>query len=147
MISLAYHEAGHAVALIVQGLEFTECSINIVGENGRVQIPAFDPAGADANELKKYAVSCLAGWEAQLRHEPDLNLDLYKNTIERDLMNARSLIGHISASDEDRQAIFDQCKHMARSMIEENWAKIEKLARALQERHRLTGYEISALIG
>jgi hypothetical protein len=146
LMSIALHEAGHAVALTVQGIDVTECWIDTVAGNGRTEHPEFDPNGAEASDLQKYAVACLAGWEAQIHHEPTLNPDAYANSIQSDLNKARSLIVCIPVSDEHREAIYDQCKRRARALIQENFAKVDKLAVALIERHRLSGPYIAELI-
>jgi ATP-dependent Zn protease len=131
MMSIARHEAGHAVVADVQGLTVIDRRVDLAAQNGCTRFPEFDPNGAERGDLEKYAVVALAGWEAQIHREPDLNRALYEDSIQRDIDQACSLIRCIPVSDEDRQAIYDQCNARARALVKENDAKIDTLAAAL----------------
>jgi len=94
MNSIAIHEAGHAVAALLQDIPIIDCTLAHAGEAGRVNLTDFVPEGASYDALVRYAITYLAGWQAQLVREPDLNLEVFHTSIESDMFNARRCIGN-----------------------------------------------------
>jgi hypothetical protein len=145
VLSVAYHEAAHAVAAVVQGCPILGCQLWPDGESGRLNQPPFVPEKADPADLRKYAIIALAGWEAQLHYEPDLNPDLHAGSIEGDVQTARRCVGNAVASEEERQATLKQWRVEASRLVVENWPAIVRIGDALADRGSLTPDEIAAL--
>lgn len=145
-LSNAYHEAAHAVAALVQGCSILDCTLSADGSAGRVNIPDFYPDRADPAELRRYAIICLAGWEAQLRREPDLIEDTFAGSIESDRQSARICVGHAVTGEAERQATYAQWCDDARRLVAKNWAAIQRVGAALADRGNLAAEEVASLI-
>jgi hypothetical protein len=144
ILSIAYHEAGHAVAALVQGCPVTGCTLDPEGV-GELKFPAFDAEGADPATLRKYAIIALSGWEAQLHQEPDLSVALFASSIECDMRSARECVGRAVAGEAERRATLAAWQAEACLLVAAHWRAIEAIGNALVVRHALTGEEIKAI--
>ena len=126
---LAYHEAGHALACVDQGLDPpTHCSV--LAESGRTAGIRWDPRyGA---ELEGYIVTALAGGIAQRLAGDPHALDCSASDLRRALAAAGSMA-----------ALQDAELHAERVVVR-LWPAIERLATTLLRRDRLVGAELAA---
>lgn len=159
----AYHEAGHAIACLANGVEIIKCWItnttptptgktehaipvySIVGERGVTEQTY--TAEVEAAYLKTIVIA-LAGEAAQRRYEPSsLDGDLASG-LDGDRAEVQRLLICIKGSDDTKGVMLAECKRQAAALIddEERWKEVQTLAKALIHRGCLTGAEVAALL-
>jgi hypothetical protein len=142
----AYHEAGKAVARIhVGAVPVFEISCDdTAGALEQWHADSDDPQGAWRHVFVK-----MAGWCAEAR---GLHLSLSSSAS---LRHARAYRGAQTAIRWlaqnryaiDEQTAWERCQHEITVFLNERWAEIERVARALLERGRLNVADIVAISG
>ncbi len=129
---LAYHEAGHAIVALALGYRCYSVAV----ENGGKAV-CDEPA---EHALALLIASFIA--ESRCRGEDDIWRD------EDDRVRAADLALWIARGDIDTaSALLSTVTAQAKARVDEHWPQIEIIANALVEKGRLTGEEISTLIG
>ena len=146
LLSIAYHEAAHAVVAIAQNCPVIDCTLDPDGMAGRLNIPPLICENADFDELRKYAIIALAGWEAQLYYEPDLNATLFEASIESDQQSARRCVGYAVAGECERFALLAEWRLQSRKLVVSNWVSIKQVGQSLANHGKLSANEIISLI-
>jgi hypothetical protein len=129
---LAYHEAGHAIVALALGYRCYSVAI----ENG---------GKAVCDEPAEHALALLiASFIAESRWRGED--DIWRDEVDR--VRAADLALWIARGDIDTaSALLSTVTAQAKARVEEHWPQIEIIANALAEKGRLTGEEISTLIG
>jgi hypothetical protein len=157
----AYHEAGHAIACLANGVEIVECWITDATPTPTGKVEHEYPiylitGGRDVKEetytpeveaayLKEIMIA-LAGEAAQRRYEPSsLDGDL-ESSLGGDRAKVQHLLACIKGSDDAKKAMLAECKRQVDALIEERWSEVRALANELIRRQRLTGAEVAALL-
>jgi hypothetical protein len=130
--SAAYHEAGHMVAAVLQGLPLRDGGIHIDLEGSWVsyychRLPGNDVASEVGTvEREKTIIAIYAAWVAQKKYFPDSD---DSDSWESDRATATALINEL------RPAKPKMTRHLlcerAKQLVEANWFTIESLAVAL----------------
>jgi hypothetical protein len=173
---IAYHEAGHAVVARLLGQPLISVTIDIENDNtgvlresaahaAREGDPAAQIAGCEID-----AKVALAGPLAQLKSRPSRN-SRHAPAIERheeDYAHAQSAVAHIAllkagmpvpepgaakqeitlngAVAESYQATLEKLKRETKALLDEHWAAVKRVAKALFERDRLDQRELDRLM-
>ena len=153
--STAYHEAGHAVAVLVYGLPINTITIRETEDSfGHVLKPSpmmFEVGKRKRNQIvRQYIVSSYAGYEAERRFDPE-RAD--EGLSQDDLNNAWNLPrewelpirGCSYIGDEAYERYLDRQQRQARALVTKHWRFVEMLAQALLERETLTGEDVEDL--
>jgi len=130
--SAAYHEAGHIVAAVLQGLPLRDGGIHIDLEGSGVsyychRLPGNDVASEVGTvEREKTIIAIYAAWVAQKKYFPDCD---DSDSWESDRATATGLLNELRPA---KPKITQQllCER-TRQLVEANWFTIESLAVAL----------------
>lgn len=137
----AYHEAGHAVIGLLEGLRLE--AVDVSGAAGGTRY-SFNSAGIDS--LEGQARFALAGKVAEDIYRYDAPHVYTVDQIRSMASNDKDLLEYaLEALDADvarTWALVDETV----SLVRRTWPAIEKLARALEHRKRMTGAEICELL-
>lgn len=145
--SIAYHEAGHAVAARRVGCRIKKVSI-VPDEDsdGRMTHgpyfkgfhPDWDNSSRVQRRLENMAFVCLAGPAAQRRFNPHGYRHQHAGQDHHDAMN---LLGYMVGSDEELEAYLRLTEVRVTNFVRNphTWMAIEAVAAALLEREVLTG--------
>jgi hypothetical protein len=155
LITTAHHEAGHAVACVVLGIEIVDCWIDCDGGRVNHRYPVHIIVGGhdvtednyDANVENAYRQSiviALAGEAAQLLYDPQ-SIGAYERGLAMDRAEIQRLLGCIKPP-ADRDAILAECKVRANNLVKAHWPQVVKLATVLIERRSISGQEIAVLL-
>jgi len=141
----AYHEAGHAVALLALDFELNEINIGVRagfwsgvrshgGTNGGVPESDDDTDGVD-----DYLVTCLSGPAAELRFgSPQADVLAH---MEGDLRNAEGALPHASLT-------LGEAEDEAHELVDGNWDAIVAVAEALMDNDGyLSGADVEDIVG
>jgi hypothetical protein len=153
--TIAYHEAGHAVADWRHG--FRVKRITIVREDdaaGSVlsvtwlrfkMLECDDPTGARIGRYHERLVSLLAGRAAQRRFKPQSIRSWHASS---DMKAAMDLLLRLHGHGDEATHAYGYLEARARNFVNhpQNWRMIQDLAKALIERRSLTGHEIEATL-
>ena len=130
--SATYHEAGHIVAAVLQGLPLRDGGIHIDLEGSGVsyychRLPGNDVASEVGTvEREKTIIAIYAAWVAQKKYFPDCDVS---DSWESDRATATALINELRpAKPKITQHLL--CER-AKQLVEANWFTIESLAVAL----------------
>jgi hypothetical protein len=159
---VAHHEAGHAVAGVVLGVEFTEVRI-VPGKDGKIGVPLktnpwrgprpSSNAGEFTDEEwaalsqsdeewerwkkrdhEKYAIFCFAGKAAQLEFAGVVN--------EEDAKVDYSFVEYWLPNYQQRKAALEQ---EARELVRNHWCAVQALAAELLQHASLTPAEVEEI--
>jgi hypothetical protein len=133
----AYHEAGHAVASWVVGLEMEGASIEPQGSSlGRVSFTEMEAMEVYDEILHRHLVSSYAGVKAvelytgRLTDPDDPNMDSRYQGSDWD--QVMDLILRLAGPEESAQvALQEQAEEKAQRILRENWRGVETVAEAL----------------
>ena len=148
---VAYHEAGHVVVGHSLGVELASVDILRDGEGGNghsvFNVPRwFRPSAPLDERRRRYAeavvITFLAGPIAEARIAGFSNLE--GSGYDLDAV-AREWL-RLLEPPERHEARLAGLSQQAQQLVDQNWPAIEKLARALLERRRLTGAEALQLL-
>ena len=149
----AYHEAGHVVALIVQGLTFTSATIKPdedTNSNGASRHPPvygyyYDGMRDRRAMARKMAVASCAGYPAELlanpRADEALSEEDYDSVV--DLIRDHGIGprgGFIG--DDATWAWIERLKREARKLVLANRQKVERVALLLLERETISMQDV-----
>jgi hypothetical protein len=147
----AFHEAGHAIALVDFGISVKRMGlrehIRTSGEGGdtergeeeSVLLQRFD----ELNIIRMLAVVDLAGGSAQ-RH---WQAETYSYGCESDNVNAAIRARSIAEITGQRfDDVRDEHQKAADELVKRRWLQLEKLANELYSRRELSGADVSALL-
>jgi len=154
--SVAYHEAGHAVAAVRLGMRVTVASIETKGMppgwglRGGV-IASFDHEGAqNREEAEKAATAGLAGEQAEQLWCKEKPWRRPKSTRHFSLSGDHAFVAEtlrpFIKDSVDMQRTIKRLKEIARALLSKYWSSVEALAAKLAERKALTGAEVKLLI-
>ena len=156
---IAYHEAAHAVACVVQDLSMKEVTIEpgkIEGCLGHIthhSPEGYDFRGSRARGQKKVArqmvIVCYAGFEAQQRLNPSAS----DEHSQIDVNDASSLLNdyhvyNVKKFEENNNYIYDfidKLRDEARRLVKREWSAIEAVASRLLEKRTLSELEVKSI--
>ena len=152
--SVAYHEAGHAVAAWEVSLPIKTLSIVPEADTaGRlVHPPYFKGVHPDADtspcvqrRIENMVFVCYAGPEAERRFNPK---GLWKDHAQGDWKQAIEILTHQVGSDEELEAYCNLMRIRAKNFIalDHVWEDIEKLADELLVRQKMSGRDVDAVL-
>jgi ATP-dependent Zn protease len=151
--SVAYHEAGHAVAAVLLRLGIGRRSVSIVPEKahgilGYTHImarlreqPDCATSEATKSRIEAWAIASLAGDAAELRLDGKRRFGGHQ-----DFRQAIGLLTYISTSFEQHDARIEAARIGAKDLVETNWPAIQTVARELLSEKTLTGAEVRAIV-
>ena len=144
---VAYHEAGHAVAAHVLGIEVK--SVSIVEEEGTLgrsisPLPRdFDPYAQGAEEvMRSHLVVGVAGAASE-----ELLTGKLLSIKGKDLEGATKLLMSLAAVGAQTQEDGEWARKKAKSTLRYNWESVRALAEALLEHRELDREQIRAVLG
>jgi hypothetical protein len=152
--STAYHEAGHAVAAIAQGVAVRSSTIAPDKQEGyagrvrhgdltrRVNIEA-DNSPSTRSRIERRIVVALAGTAAQRRYDRRSWRSFHSSS---DYEMAANLADAVSSSPAASEAFLKWLAVATDDLIAARWVEVEKIAKALLEEKTLSGARIPALI-
>ena len=155
--SVAYHEAGHAVAAFMLGMHVCIASIETKGCPARWHLrggvmASFDHEGAQNRDDAERAVTAgLAGEQAERLWCTQKPWRQAKNSRHVSFSGDRAYVEEmlrpfIKDSLGQRRTI-TRLNEAARSLLAKNWSSVEVLAARLADRKVLNGTEIKRLVG
>ena len=146
LIATAYHEAGHAVQALAEGLPVRHATIRPEGEvHGHVHYGAATPLYRGELRLRtaeRRGRTALAGMVAQRIHSP-ASLRRYQASSDREA--AADLAMHVSGSTAIAEARLALWMAETEASMRRRWAAVERVALALVDRTTLDGPELRAL--
>jgi ATP-dependent Zn protease len=135
--AIAYHEAGHAIAMLRCGVKIATCTINNSEDDGYGRtIPADHQNATDRQQL----MIAWAGPFAQMRVDP------YADVVSSDQQELKKVLHDFRGS---RLDMIDELYKAAREaceLVEREWRFIERIAEALLAKETLSGEELERLI-
>jgi hypothetical protein len=141
---VSYHEAGHAVALVVFDLLLHEIEIGVDGRGSSHGLTYGDVPPAD--QIDDVMVTCLAGGSAELRllHQwgwPQRVAESHARAgAQTDMANAAALERRTGLS-------LDEAEREAVDLVDEYWDAIEEVAEAIRENNGyLSGADCEAIV-
>lgn len=138
--SIAYHEAGHAVAALLRGIAVRRVTVEPMADTAG-HCPT---AGLESADATSALIMICAGGAAQSRHEGrSIELD------DRDLDQAAalaSLVARTSLEDPTTRACLRRHQALAGAVVASNWTWIERTAQALLRRRTLDRGEVADLM-
>lgn len=166
---IAYHEAGHAVAARVQGLDVPYVTLLRTSGTSRAsaqhESAAWIARDADratrVSALEKDAIVFLAGPAAQRRHRLPKNQDGWKTDLDDAKLRAIKAVlikngvtlpevetkVHLNSDDaEEAKLLYNRLAAKTETLIQEKWLAITRVAEALLTRPVLNQDELDELI-
>lgn len=141
----AVHEAGHAVAVVICGLNLTGVNITQVRKgNGQIQ---YGECAYNGNNVLRRIVIAYAGPIAHAKAYPFL---LGRHGGKGDHAHAEEYLDAVYLAVRGRtdgltkNQLRKWCKHEARNLVSEHWDSIRNVADALLAREAMTGEEVKA---
>jgi hypothetical protein len=149
--AIAYHEAGHAVAMWHGKLKFQTGSIEPrEGSSGRVTHQALKGIRLDIDDTplarirsENFIIACLAGPTAQRRYNAH-SFRHYHAGDDHDLALTHAL--RLCGNGASTAAYIEWLKIRAKDLVEVRWPSVERVAAGLLENGTLTRKEIVFLI-
>lgn len=160
--STAYHEAGHAVSCVRLGMDVV--SVALAGHdlpedafdgetNGKVRFFAGDPD--DPEDERRAAVVALAGLEAARRfkalHRPWApeadDHGWWVQAVQDELQEHDQLASHVLGLSKWDDRWWSAVRPATVALVGLWWPDVERLARTLHRRGRMTGEEVAELLG
>jgi len=141
----AFHEAGHAVAVVKYGLRLKD--IDVVGNgitNGQLHVDGLRVdlgTPQEAAQAERWIVIFLAGMTAQRKYNPSSSVFHGSS----DLQYVINLLHRLNRLDDDMK-FYNEMQRRTEDFVETHWPIIERLAKLLIERRSLTGQEATAEI-
>lgn len=139
--ALAYHEAGHAVAMLSFGAQIESCRISERAPNPfyNDEDGETNPAGGAVATDKQSLVIAWAGPIAELKVDP--YADVARSDQQAMKKTLQSFAGTLSQQiDELHKAAKEACE-----LVERQWAAIERIGDALAVEGTLSGDRVHAL--
>jgi hypothetical protein len=131
--SVAYHEAGHMTAAVVQSMPLRESGLH-VDLNGHGSADFFArPEGdlgmteADDRDRKFTIIALQSAHMAQLRFYPDCQQDAWQH----DLGRIERLTREMYTTGEEGQIAIARSKERAKRLVDDHWPIIAELAKTL----------------
>jgi ATP-dependent Zn protease len=155
-MTVAVHEAGHAVAAVHYGIDFDHVTIIPNAEfhqGGRVKlnpVPEYASSSKTKNDppairfWENYLVMTLAGPAAHKKRHPHAHWGGYAIG---DIGQASRLIEDMHSDRDVRNAYYKYIEARAKAFVETYWYAIEAVATALVERGTLSDEEVRAIAG
>jgi hypothetical protein len=148
----AYHEAGHAVASWVVGLEMEGASIEKQGSSlGRVTYTDMEAMGVYDEILYRHLVSSYAGVRAvelctgRPADPDDPNMDpRYKGSDWDGVMDLTLALG--GPEESGQAAVQERAEEEAQRILRENWRGVEAVADALLRDRSLNSSDLSRIL-
>ncbi|MFH1923619.1 MAG: hypothetical protein ABIP48_27480 [Planctomycetota bacterium] len=146
--SVAYHEAGHAVADCRHGFDLFWVTVQPKGDYAGKN----EGAGSwwTPEEAEQRLVGLYAGYAAQRRSDPDQSDTLARSGASGDFDKAADILRwlHPDATDAELQRLQNEWIAQAQTFVndERNWGAIDALAEELLEHEELDGDEIELVI-
>lgn len=143
----AYHEAGHAVAAVIECAVAKLDRVTIIS-SGRGNVGTTHWSGeATVGSLAAHMMILHAGPEAERRAFPHCNPGSSQDyTDAYCLFYSRHEAIGIDLDDDAVAGAFKQAQDYAAHVVEYEWAAIEEVARALLERKTLAGHEVAEIV-
>ena len=143
---VAYHEAGHAVAAHVLGIEVEDVSIvedhSSLGRSISPLPEDFDPYAEGAEEImKSHLVAGVAGAASEELLSGELS-SITGDDLEGTTKLLMSLAGIGAQRQEDGQWVLERAK----SILRDNWGSVQALAEALLQHEELDREQIRAVL-
>jgi hypothetical protein len=150
-LQVAYHEAGHAVSAALLGIKVVRVCIG-PGRHGRTvrENPLYEFEGQTTDQIPQDrfnsiiftgAVVIVAGEEAQRIHDRNSIKDWQ---IRDDAEDLHGLMRNVDV--QQRRPLERSVRRQCKALLKDNWAAVDRVARALLEKIELTGDEVAALI-
>lgn len=146
----AYHEAGHAVVAFFSGFRIEYATI-LPGDGfsgmmkarpqGRFSLDSATPAMRQKTE--NWILITLAGDIAQRKHAPRSSRQWHTTA---DRQAATDLALSVCGNGESATAYLAWLNIVARQLIEGRWDLVDRVAKVLLDRERITGDELRAII-
>src|SRR6516165_9443188 len=154
VMATAYHEAGHAVAAIMQGIAVHTVTIkpgdNYFGltKHGKTRMDGFQPDYESVpprvrDRMEKQARCALAGLIAQRRFSKS---SIRQWHAHQDHRIAADLVSRLAHSIPETEAWLNLLHIQTEQIIDAHWYGVEAIAQALIKRNILRGSEARALI-
>jgi ATP-dependent Zn protease len=146
----AYHEAGHAVAAVLQGI-----SVRYVTLRPRTKIP-LDVPNIRVGGLTSIRPGRYSAWDlaVELHAGPIAGARIVWIMEQRDVLDEEYQLGGLGdavrlselvADDDDPDGFWDESLQEAHNLLFRRWDLVEKVATALMDRKTVTGAEIQAM--
>lgn len=155
LTAVAYHEAGHAIAMLDREIPFKYVTIQPSSDSlGYVQTDRGDLlrlAKLYARRTKtphfqlrmlNYAIVCLAGGEAEKRYRGRYN----HVGADQDYRAAVNFVDHIAWDPDEIELHLKLADFRAELIIENRWDQVVTIAEALLEKQHLTDQEVISLL-
>ena len=152
-LGTCWHEAGHAVAALAQGLHVITVSVMAEQDwNGSCVQPSL--LMYDARGRKQLARCCIistyAGIEAERLNDPNASEELSQSDFDHAFEMSREYgvlprgCGYVG--DDVHHAFLDRLRGEARRLVRRHRDEIRRLALALSKRRTLTGEQAKAVV-
>ena len=145
--SIAIHEAGHAVAALVFGLDIVESSIDIEADACFVEFKEFFPAIETDERNRAFAVMCLSGFAAQYFYDPRIDTSTQEHHIKDDIDSVLLCIQATTQDATEQAVLRREWSYSARDLVAQHWEPIKRVANALYARKSLSASEITLIAG
>ena len=157
----AYHEAGHVVVYLAEGLSGASDTVTIIADEERGSLGLFSHAGVGhfryRNTIEKDQIVrsmlrvAYGGKAAEQRYNPgapevhweDDFSDALSFSIEHQLVGRRCQC----FGDEGHLDYLKRFQRQARKIVRDHWAAVERLAAEFMQRHTMTLEEVKQAIG
>ena len=131
--SVAYHEAGHMTAAVVQAMPIRASGLHVdlhgygCADYFERRVGDLAVKEVDRQERKFTIIALFAAHMAQLRFHPDCQQDGWGNDLEK----VKGLIREMHLTNEQAQTLQEELRQRARKLVDDYWPVIEELAKTL----------------
>ncbi len=146
-VTLAFHEAGHAVVGIQLGGRITKLSIrelDRLNEPFCIKFEETHGVEPDRRLLLANAVTLYAGFQSDKR--AGFDGDFIDANAEDDYDNAEYLLRRCIDNDAEFEALKQKVMQSSENLVQKHWSKIEMLARELQKHEEIPGYKVISML-
>jgi hypothetical protein len=147
-LAIAHHEAAHAIAVICAGHTIDSVEVDDMGAGKcyHRRVPSGDTTDKRLRWIGHEMRIVAAGKEGQRYVDPH-NMFRSCSSDRSDLENLRLMAEILTGDRVQADELLDDSRREARALIDKFWLFVQRIAKALEKRGRLSGDEIWRLLG
>jgi hypothetical protein len=147
-LAIAHHEAAHAIAVLCAGRTIDSVEVDDMGAGKcyHRRAPTGDTTEQRLQWIGREMRIVAAGQEGQRYVDPH-NMFRSCSSDRSDLESLKLMVEILTGDRAQADELLDESRREARALIDEFWPFVQRIAKAVSARGRLTGDEIWRLLG